>query len=570
VIFLIFAFIVVGTLLLGNGALFSSIIRLNSVRNPFLYFWLGIFFTSTLAMFASFFVPLNNFALACFTLLGIGGLPKFIKDFRENFAEIQRSKKILFALFSFVTIIAVCRYLGFTPLSHNYAYDTALYHANAVQWLNEFGAVFGLGNLHSRLGMNSLWLTFAAILDNFIFNGRTSWILPSLCLIGGFLFFGYEIFKTSSRKIAVFCAVFLSFIIFMQLVRPIQPILGIYFDLVVFFVYAITVLEVYCFVIQKRTKESIPILSCILVLAVFSFMLKQIGAINCIFAFLFVLYVLLSNRESFVKNAIKVFLPAGLAFLVMIANNAVLSGYLFFPLQIFAMPFDWTMPKELVKGTYEAVVYWARLPGPLYMTVAENGFWYWFEPWLVRHNTKFNWVIYVIPFVLSFFLWAKTVLIKRDKTAIFFLIWSFANILFWFNSAPDLRFGAGFFFVNIALALMFFVRDTDFTVSLLWDNKLSRKIICILTCAFIVALVIIPFSRHTHSILTIGKMGSEGVHEYKVNNVDNPYYVWVPNKGDQVGNSPLPATPYPKILETYGIEMRNKDFLGAGFRATRQ
>lgn len=568
-LFLLFVFTTVGILLLGNGTLFSSIIRLRYVRNPFLYFWLGIFFISTVAMFASFFVPINNFALAVFTILGIIGLPKFITEFREAFNLFQKSKKILFALFSLVIIITVCRFLGFTPISHNFAYDTALYHANAVQWLNEYGAVFGLGNLHTRLGMSSLWLVFAAVLDNFIFDARTQWILPSLCLIGGFLFFGYELCKTNSRKIAVFCFVLLSFMT-MLLIRPSQPTLGLYYDAVVFVVYAITIFEIYYFISKERSEKNIPMLSCILILAIFSFMLKQIGAINCIFAFVVALYILLSNKKSFAVNAVKAFLPAGIALTVMIANNAILSGYLFFPLQIFAMPFDWTMPKDLVKGIYGDIIYWARLPGPLYMTVAENNFWYWFKPWLIRNNKLSYWVVYVIPLIVSIYLWIKIVLSKKDKTAIFFLIWTFANIAFWFKSAPDLRFGSGFFFVNFGLALMFFLHDADFTIEMLWDNKLFRKVICSFIFIFVVAVITVPFSKSNFSILMIGKMGTEGVQKYTVQNVEHSYDVWIPlnNESDQVGNSQLPATPNPYSLEQFGIEMRKSEFLGAGFRAT--
>jgi hypothetical protein len=310
-------------------------------------------------------------------------------------------------------------------------------------------------------------------------------------------------------------------------------------------------------------------LSCILILAVFSFMLKQIGAINCIFAFGFTMYILLLDRKFFWKNTIKVFLPAGFAFAIMIVNNCILSGYLLFPLPILAMPFDWTMPKQLVKSCYDAIIYWARLPGPLYMTCAENDFWYWFKPWIIRHNGKFNWIVYAIPFILSIFLWIKIILKRKDNVPIFFFIWSFANIAFWFKSAPDLRFGSGFFFINLGLSLMFFIRDADFAIEYFWNNKLIKKVIYSLIIIFTVAIIVVPFLKPKFSILTIGKMGTDGVHKYTVQNVKYPYDVWTPNEGDQVGNSPLPATPYPTSLEKYGIEMRNKEFLGAGFRATK-
>lgn len=42
-------------------------------------------------------------------------------------------------------------------------YDTGLYHAQAIHWIEDYGVVPGLGNLHNRLAYNSAFMPFQAL-----------------------------------------------------------------------------------------------------------------------------------------------------------------------------------------------------------------------------------------------------------------------------------------------------------------------------------------------------------------------------------------------------------------------
>ena len=44
-------------------------------------------------------------------------------------------------------------------------YDTALYHNQAIQWIEESGVVKGLGNLHNRLAYNSSFFALQALFN---------------------------------------------------------------------------------------------------------------------------------------------------------------------------------------------------------------------------------------------------------------------------------------------------------------------------------------------------------------------------------------------------------------------
>ena len=42
-------------------------------------------------------------------------------------------------------------------------YDTSLYHAQSIRWIEEYGVIPGLGNLHSRLAYNSASFCLSAL-----------------------------------------------------------------------------------------------------------------------------------------------------------------------------------------------------------------------------------------------------------------------------------------------------------------------------------------------------------------------------------------------------------------------
>ena len=69
-------------------------------------------------------------------------------------------------------------------------YDTALYHAQAIHWIESYRAVPGLVNIHDRLAYNSSWLVLVASLS-FAFLGLRSFHLTnSVILLVTMIYFG--------------------------------------------------------------------------------------------------------------------------------------------------------------------------------------------------------------------------------------------------------------------------------------------------------------------------------------------------------------------------------------------
>lgn len=68
---------------------------------------------------------------------------------------------VLFFLFAYGTA---------SGLEH---YDTGLYHAQSIRWIEEYGIVPGLGNLHSRLAYNSAAFSLSALYSMVFLTGRS-------------------------------------------------------------------------------------------------------------------------------------------------------------------------------------------------------------------------------------------------------------------------------------------------------------------------------------------------------------------------------------------------------------
>ncbi|MDE5599017.1 MAG: hypothetical protein K2J04_14465, partial [Lachnospiraceae bacterium] len=52
-------------------------------------------------------------------------------------------------------------------------YDTGLYHAQSIRWIEEYGIVKGLGNLHCRLAYNSASFALSALYSFAFLGGRS-------------------------------------------------------------------------------------------------------------------------------------------------------------------------------------------------------------------------------------------------------------------------------------------------------------------------------------------------------------------------------------------------------------
>jgi hypothetical protein len=498
----------------GNGYLLGKFLRINDLRNPALYLWLGILWTGSTAMFVSLFVPLNGFVLLIFVLLGVVGLFLSRQNFNYLFQNFKKIETKIFLSLVFLFLLCLTSLSSYTEWTASTgSSDTNLYHLPIVRIYNEYGTITGIGNIESRLAFNSIWHSVAAVLDNSFWDNHSAWLMPCLYLLGGFLYFLYEFCFTSNNGVRAYT---LTVMVWLGLTTiHVSPTL--YYDNPVYIFNLIAVLEVFQ-ALQRLEDKGRQIASAVVIvlLGTGAFLVKPIGAVSLFFTGLFGVITLAGcERNMWLRGFIKIYGLPSCFLLIWIVRNIIQSGYPFFPLPWLALPLDWTMLFPQVLGNYNAVLGWARMAGANYLLSLENGFWYWFKPWLIDNlrNTTLG-----IMVICSVVLWWAALRKQKTLTLVYLFFWSLLSVLYWFYSAPDFsRFGEGFFWQAIASALLFLVPDNlNFSVKAFRQNSILRAAFFGGSALVVIICLLIDLFYPLRSLWRIGRTDAYSVQEYIV------------------------------------------------------
>jgi len=419
--------------------------------------FLGLVGYSLLAACLNFAVPIDNHVSFCLMFIGWGLM---VAKRRAAFLWLKRSHIVVAAMvFGYVCVI---------PLTPVINYDTGLYHYPTMKWIVEEPLVLGLANLHDRFGFNSLWLTFAALVDlplklfaspNFISN--------SLAMF----FYGVGIFLSlkscfkgdvnlSNLFMASTAIPWLSKVAyFVNSPSPDLPVM-----LVTFLIIYLLILS-----LERPAGRSVC-LSLATILSAFAVSVKLVAAplLLIVGAWCVVDFCRARlTRQRFVqtakrtgKSAARDPIPIALTMassvvIVWLTRGIFLSGCPAYPSTLGCLQgLKWAVSMESAKYMAEVIQGWARLPGPRFSEALNN--WSWFFEWWTRNIPKEPELDVLFFLGISLLIVGAARSGRRAVTESAFLIPSFVAILgviFWFLSAPDPRFAYGFLF---SLGLLFF------------------------------------------------------------------------------------------------------------------
>ena len=482
-----------------------------------------------------------------------------------------------------------------------FAYDTLLYHSTVVSWLNYSKIVPGLANLHGRLGTNSSYLILAAGIDVGIFDKYSSSILLSIFLFSTFRYF-FELIANDklSKNYKMFSIVLTAGFIIAQtagFIRTNSITPNLYYDLPSLVFICIVICEL-LIQYQEKTVENKTSLSVIFIFAAMAFTIKQIGAITVFIVFCLGLYDIIKTKKQ-LKNFIAFIIIPALFGIAYIIRNIIQTGYPLYPMNFLGLNLKWST-QDIAQQTLYDIKYFARLPGTDYTTIKENGFLFWFLPWL--KTNLYNNQIYFTMIIISIILTIKNIFITkiRGKQLTNFISLMgiiVLNILFWFINAPSFRFGSLFFFLLLAMACYFantekstyvflsilvlnIVQTSNLTInlSIFHDHGyILNYLWCIIIC-YILYLLIFKTSKQKQAIACLllffilyhphnghlerqypAKVGTQPCHAVELNNGQNPpLTVYVPDTEGQTGDAQLPCTPHPndklKLIEPGNIK----------------
>jgi hypothetical protein len=152
----------------GYAFIFKKIVKKNLFCSIDNYdFFYGLLVLVLLSLFINFFSPLKFFSIP----IVIIGLLLFIYG-----------KKIKIYNINFIFYFTLIPIISFISYFNGSNVDSPLYHLQALKWMSEHKISLGLINLEIRLGNNSSWHSFLALMDFGFKTWSTKYYLSNILI----------------------------------------------------------------------------------------------------------------------------------------------------------------------------------------------------------------------------------------------------------------------------------------------------------------------------------------------------------------------------------------------------
>lgn len=481
-----------------------------------------------------------------------------------------RGSAHLIMVFVLAMIWAYCTSRGYMH------YDSDLYHAQSIRWIEEYGVVPGLGNIHVRFAYNSSFFALSALYSMKFLGGQ------SLHAVNGFLalLLSVEVLKAfrvgrfrtagGERKCRqkdfgtdasepLFClsdfarlgAFYYLTILYRDIVAPASDYAVM---CVVFFIIIRWIGHL------EQKEHSVAPYALLCVAGVYAVTLKLTA--GCIL--LLVLKPAISLIKEKKGKEIAVSIAMGVLVLVpWVIRTALISGYLLYPFPALdVLTVDWKIPVGAAVRDAAEIKTWGRglNDAALVNIPVTEWFSHWFSTMLPTLGKLFLLADFVC--VAVFFSILVLTIIRHGKTKDDDRKWDGLPVLacmilsfgFWLFSAPLLRYGYAYVLLVIALTAGILYRKMKIPAA-------AERLFAVLVFAFL-AVKAAVFARYAWSVsdepyyIVQQDYGTYEFDSFEVNDV-RFYY---PLSGDRVGYEAFPAIPVKKEILFRG------DGLEDGFR----
>lgn len=440
VVLLIAALLLLSIVFYGWGQITLAILGTRkSLLSQAATVWIGfctvLFFIQFIHLFVAIDWRVSVVVIAC----GLGRILLFdqakIRSFLPNVGSLLKIHP-WHTLLGFILVVLLCLRAMQLPTM----YDSGLYHFSSIRWANEQPIVPGLGNLHWRLALNQSYFGFLALLNVFPVWGK-GYALGGLFLLTFGLVSLLEISSVIKSKwpIGVFVS---ALIIYLLLLSPLvanpSPDLAVAVLQVIIFSYLLVV------VLERDAnalhRQQLLIVILFLSVAIATVKLSSVGfAAACA---VLVFWYLLKMNALYIPLSLRAAALLMAVVMLYIGRGYLLSGAPFFPSPLGGI---WSLPWAVAPGVAEfesKLIYaWARSPGIAAPQLLPSGFG-WLPNWFGGFSKQVLLLIF-LAIALCFYRIlapnAKTLGSRLQATDVLYIP-LIAGIIFWFVTAPDLRF----------------------------------------------------------------------------------------------------------------------------------
>ncbi len=445
-LYLVVCYLVITCVCLWVGLLFYSFFKQEqqSSRTIFQYLITGLIVLSSFAQWIVLIFPLT--AVSLFFILCLCFLFTVFrrKTIRKIFIQyvVRRGQKNIWFLTCLICFSLMILVLNAGPVRMD---DTDSYHIQMVKWIQEYGSVPGIANLHLRFGFNSSW--FSSIgLFSYPVAGLNSYVTLNGLLSIWFCYFLLQ---------KIFSPAYMG-----NIIRPSNFLLGL------------LVLLLFCFLDWPMIRGSscsanYDFIStcCIMVLFIDLFDLQNeapiewliwpvylftIRIMNFPLLILSLVYISRFLKPVSVKSLLWIIFCGGFIIVPFLIRNIILSGYPVFPVyQLDFFSFDWKADKTKLIEISNYIKYFNRV-NPMYqsMSITERmNFPGWIPGWYI-YLFRFDKLMLTFSFIGYVFLLFSFRNLKVRYFRIF-LFTMICQLLSWFFIGPDPRFAYGPLLVGI-------------------------------------------------------------------------------------------------------------------------
>ncbi|MBD5533080.1 MAG: hypothetical protein HDQ98_12960 [Lachnospiraceae bacterium] len=420
-------------------------------------------------------------------------------------------------------------------------YDSDLYHAQSIRWIEEYGVAPGLGNIHVRFAYNSSFFALSALYSMKFLGGQ------SLHAVNGFLALLLSVEVLKAFRVKRFClsdfarlgAFYYLTVLYRDIVAPASDYAVM---CVVFFI-------IIRWLVHLEQKEhSVAPYALLCVAGVYAVTLKLTA--GCIL--LLVLKPAISLIKEKKGKEIAVYIAMGLLVLApWVIRTALISGYLLYPFPALdVLTVDWKIPVEAAARDAAEIKTWGRGLNDaalVNMPVTE-----WFPNWFSTMLPMLGKLFLLADFVCVavFFGILVSTIIRHGKNkgearewdGLLVLACMLLSFEFWLFSAPLLRYGYAYVLLVIVLTAGILYRKVKIPAA-------AERLFAVLVFAFL-AVKAVTFARYAWSVsdepyyIAQQEYGTYELDSFEVNDV-RFYY---PVSGDRVGYEAFPAIPLKKEI----------------------
>lgn len=335
--------------------------------------------------------------------------------------------------------------------------DTYLYHAQTIRWIEEYGVVPGLGNLHNRFAYNSACMPLHALFSfSWLFEQPLHAVNGFLgCFFSCYAFMTNKLFTKSKSRLSDMLKWMIIVYVYMSRINISSPGSDMPAMLIVLYVMC-----KWCECTEYH--EDSQSFGIICLFAVWAVSVK-LSAVTCMILLAYPAVMLIREKRW---GTILVDLIFGTTIISpWLIRNVIISGYLLYPYSgIDLFNFDWKMPVELLDYDRKEIIVWGREVKDV--SRFDESVMQWFETWFsgqMLRNKMFIIAGFLATLILIVLIVIKLIGKFRSRNSMMFFLSDISEWLlivtmmisegFWFFSAPLVRYGVVYLLMPIAVVV---------------------------------------------------------------------------------------------------------------------